>query len=77
MDSKYIATKTTYSYNGEARTVYGVAVIDENEDGFDVIKTFSDLSNDKSRVDAFVASCNQNKLSMSHFHDAIEDFIME
>lgn len=61
-----------YDEDGKKYTVYGIEAITSKNN---VITSVSDIFFDEADAQAFVKRCNNNKLSLIHLYDVIEDIL--
>ena len=61
----------------EKRKSYGIAAVCDYDDVEAVLQSFVDVSDDRRTVEEFVDRCNTHELSLSHFQDAVDDFLAE
>ena len=75
----YGVVKAIYSYNGATRESYGlVAYANAETDGTATIAASAyDLCCDETKVQNLANKCNAENLSLDHFNDIVEDFIVE
>ena len=71
---KYILTITTYHTKSEL-TFYGVALVEQMGNSYELIKAFNDLTQDKVSVENLIDNCNKLGLEEIHFEDVVEDLV--
>ena len=75
----YGVSEEVYAINEERRVSYGiVAYADSETDGTaTIVASERDVSSKKSEIEDLVRKCNELKLSLLHFFDVVEDFLVE
>lgn len=73
---KYILTSTTY-HTGEGATFYGIALIEKEGNSYELIASFNDLTDDKSKAQKVVNLCNESNLSTVHLKNVIQDLMSD
>ncbi len=74
----YKLVSSEYSNNHEKRTGYGIEVSVISDDGrLEVIRTISDITQDRTRLQGLVDICNELSLSHLHIDDIVEDFLFD
>ena len=79
MELHYDIVEEKYFLNGKIRISYGlVACVAKNDDDIStIVATVSDVTCDREKIERLVRNCNEMRLSLIHFNDAIEDFLAE
>ena len=74
----YEVIENRYFYNEEVRVSYGIAVYSNVlTDGMVIIDAVYDITSNKAKIFELVEKCNQNRLSLFHLFDVIEDFFVD
>ncbi len=55
-------------------TFFGISALDENNNE---IVSINDISSSRNDIELLINKFNENKLSLIHFYDAVEDFMAE
>lgn len=79
MTYTYGIISETFSFDGHARTAYGIALyahVEETGTG-SIVATVCDLSADKESVLKLVNACNEENLLPIHLCDVVEDFLAQ
>lgn len=71
---KYILTTTTYHTEKEL-DFYGIALVEQIGDSYELLKAFNDLTQDKASVENLIDNCNKHGLEEIHFEDVVEDLL--
>ena len=71
---KYILTTTTYHTKSEL-AFYGVAFIEQEDDSYELIKAFNDLTQDRAVIENLINDCNKLGLEEIHLEDVVEDLM--
>lgn len=71
---KYILTSTIY-HTEEELTFYGIALIEQIGNSYELIKTFNDLTQDKAIIENLIEDCNKLNLETIHFENVVEDLM--
>ena len=74
MEYTFIVTCTIY-YGKKNYECYGMALIVECERGIEIIKEYSSLTFDKSKITGLVKLCNEFKISEMNLDEVVDDFI--
>ena len=72
---KYVLVKTTYYDRNFEHTGYGMAAIEREGRHIVVLKSASDMSTDREKVEDLIGLCNRYGLELVHFDDIVEDFL--
>lgn len=68
----YFVLPSVTEIDGVLYTTYGIGAAENNQ----VVDSILDLSTNLSAVKSFVNLCNTEELSLIHFRDAVEDFMV-
>ena len=71
----YILTTTTYHTEKELN-FYGVALVEQDGNSYELIKAFNDLTQDRVAIENLIDDCNQLGLEEIHFKDVVEDLLL-
>ena len=71
---KYILTTTTY-HTEKVLDFYGIALVEQDCNSYELIKAFNDLIQDKASVKNLIDNCNKLGLEKIHFEDVVEDLL--
>ena len=71
---KYILTTTTYHTEKEL-DFYGIALVEQIGDSYELLKAFNDLTQDKASVENLIDNFNKLGLEEIHFEDVVEDLL--
>ncbi len=63
---------TVYNEEGTAHTVYGVDVVDDQEN---IIESIPDVFFDRPKAEKLVKMCNKYNLALIHLREVVEDNI--
>jgi len=77
MDYYYIMLQQKYGEGALRKTEYGIAAVTESDDCMIVLRLFTALTTDKSRIQKLVNLCNQLNLDLIHIEEVIEDFLTD
>ncbi len=78
-DVVYGISEETYILGGEKRIAYGIVAYanSDQEKTAVIVDSIRDISSDKERICALVHKCNNLKISLLHFHDVVDDFLLD
>ncbi len=71
---RYILTTTTY-HTEEELDFYGVALVEQDGNSYELIRAFNDLTQDKTAIENLIDDCNELGLEEIHFKDVVEDLM--
>lgn len=71
---KYILTTTTY-HTETKLTFYGIALVEQDNNSYELIKAFNDLTQDRVAIENLIDDCNKLGLEEIHFEDVVEDLV--
>ncbi len=77
MKIEYSVIKTSYLYNKEEKAVYGIAVLQTEENETVLEDAVYDISSDLEGISALADKCNKLELSPLHLREVIEDYFGE
>ena len=79
MSITYGILEETHELGEERRTSYGIAAYLDAEHSHTaaIAATVCDITDDKTRLQALVALCNELQLDLVHLDDIIEDFFAQ
>ena len=71
---KYMLTTTTY-HTETALTFYGIALVEQDSNSYELIKAFNDLTQDRAAIENLIDDCNKLGLEEIHLEDVVEDLM--
>ena len=71
---RYILTTTTYHTEKELN-FYGVALVEQDGNSYELIKAFNDLTQDKASVENLIDNCNKLCLEEIHLEEVVDDLM--
>ena len=71
---KYMLTTTTY-HTETALTFYGIALVEQDNNSYELIKAFNDLTRDRVAIENLIDDWNKLGLEEIHFKDVAEDLL--
>ena len=79
MNITYGMIEEHYSLGNDMRISYGVAAYtDVSQEGTaSILASFHDITSDRLRIASLINNCNRLKISIIHFEDVIEDFLVD
>lgn len=77
MTITYGITEEVYTMGTNSRLTFGIAAYaDAETDGTaTIVDAVHEITNDRAKLEAFVAACNREGLPLVHLDDVIEDFL--
>ena len=70
----YILTTTTYHTEKELN-FYGVALVEQDGNSYELIRAFNDLTQDKVSVENLIDNCNKLCLEEIHLEEVVDDLM--
>lgn len=71
---KYILTTTTYHTEKEF-DFYGIALVKQNGNSYELIRAFNDLTQDKASVENLIDNCNKLCSEEIHLEEVVDDLM--
>ena len=69
-----ILTTTTYHTEKELN-FYGVALVEQDGNSYELIRAFNDLTQDKVSVENLIDNCNKLCLEEIHLEEVVDDLM--
>lgn len=71
---RYILTTTTHHTEKELN-FYGVALVEQDGNSYELIRAFNDLTQNKASVENLIDNCNKLCLEEIHLEEVVDDLM--